>query len=248
MSTTPSPTWIVPFKGRNSTGPTDLNFLWKSGNVYVMDNHRAAGWCWAQEITAGVKHGLFHIDRHPDAFENDLKQCVDSLPQGVPGNIDDYLTVSWVPTTGPSRDPIFVFRWDTYLPIHLALNPGRVSPVFFATHREEQLPTAVTVTEIETGELLRAVEDEVEAHPIPWIMNVDLDYFFRTDGDNCVRFLGDDYLDRLSEAINRLNQAGKLTIITIALTATEGLTNGWPEVEAMAERMCAILGHTFKIP
>lgn len=26
----------------------NLVFLWKTNNVYVMDNHLAAAWCWMQ--------------------------------------------------------------------------------------------------------------------------------------------------------------------------------------------------------
>ncbi|WP_197422399.1 hypothetical protein, partial [Blastomonas sp. CCH5-E3] len=40
--------WIVPFKGRNNTGVYNQNFVWNDGHLYVMDNHRAAAWCWAQ--------------------------------------------------------------------------------------------------------------------------------------------------------------------------------------------------------
>ena len=62
-----------------------------------------------------------------------------------------------------------------------------------------------------------------------------------------MRFLADDYVDRLAEAIARLNADGKLAVVTIALTATDGLTDGWPQAEAIAERMCATMGLTFKL-
>ena len=29
----------------------NLVFLWKTNNVYVMDNHLAAAWCWMQGIS-----------------------------------------------------------------------------------------------------------------------------------------------------------------------------------------------------
>ena len=42
--------WLVPFKGRNTSGIYEQNFLWRDGAVYVMDNHRAALWCWIQHL------------------------------------------------------------------------------------------------------------------------------------------------------------------------------------------------------
>ena len=56
--------WLVPFKGRNASGVYNRNFPWRSGTVYVMDNHRAAMWCWLQHVDPGQAHSLFHMDRH----------------------------------------------------------------------------------------------------------------------------------------------------------------------------------------
>ncbi len=37
---------IIKFKGKNSSWFKDLNLLCKENNIYVMDNHNAALWCW----------------------------------------------------------------------------------------------------------------------------------------------------------------------------------------------------------
>lgn len=41
---------LIPFRGRNHSGPINQNLLWHYRNIYLMDNHRAALWCWQQEI------------------------------------------------------------------------------------------------------------------------------------------------------------------------------------------------------
>ena len=64
--------WIVPFKGRNDTGVYNQNFVWSDGHVYVMDNHRAAAWCWAQHVDPATSHALVHIDRHNDTLQSQL--------------------------------------------------------------------------------------------------------------------------------------------------------------------------------
>ena len=58
--------WLVPFKGRNDSGACDLNFLWRSGSLYVMDNHRAASWCWLQHSGPEGNANVVHIDAHYD--------------------------------------------------------------------------------------------------------------------------------------------------------------------------------------
>jgi len=243
------PTWLVPFVGRNATGPTGLNFLWKAGNVYVMDNHRAAGWCWAQEVAQGVDHGVYHIDRHTDALESDLHHCLARIANGINMGINQYLDLTYPPAPGSgSTLPIKVFRWDNYLPIHLSLNGPAVSPLIFATHRDGDFPKHHPYAEVEPWDLINFIDYDIRQHDKPWIVNVDIDYFFCTQDDDCVRFLHDDYVDRLAAVIAQLNADGKLAVVTIALTATDGLTDGWTQAEAIAERMCAAMGLTFKLP
>ncbi|MFN8612442.1 MAG: UPF0489 family protein [Vulcanimicrobiota bacterium] len=47
----------------------DLNFLWKDPrrSLYIMDNHRAALWCWLREIRRDHTYSLLHIDWHWDS-------------------------------------------------------------------------------------------------------------------------------------------------------------------------------------
>jgi hypothetical protein len=47
--------WLVPFRGRNASKVYNQNFLWRYESVYVMDNHRAAMWCWLRHINP--EHG-----------------------------------------------------------------------------------------------------------------------------------------------------------------------------------------------
>jgi hypothetical protein len=59
--------WIIPFKGRNASGPTEVNFLYQMENVFFMDNHRTASWCWENSISECSNIALIHIDAHYDA-------------------------------------------------------------------------------------------------------------------------------------------------------------------------------------
>ena len=77
--------WIVPFTGRNHSGATEQNSLCRSGNVYVMDNHRAALWCWLQELDLSKPHSLIHIDRHTDTLQSQMDQWLENLPDWSAG-------------------------------------------------------------------------------------------------------------------------------------------------------------------
>ena len=83
--------WLVPFKGRNSSSTYEQNFLWTNDNVYIMDNHRAALWCWFRHISEDSKVSLIHIDRHTDTLCSKIDDWVNKCPNLMTITIDDYL-------------------------------------------------------------------------------------------------------------------------------------------------------------
>lgn len=240
--------WIVPFAGRNRTGVYRQNFLWRSGNLFVMDNHRAAAWCWSQCVDAQEDHGLIHIDRHNDTLQSQLETWLSLLPAGIPQTIEEYLSMSQdLDIAGKAP----VFRWDNYLSIYLALAGQRVTDCYFATHGEGDRPNHPAVIDLTPAELPERLSGDIARQGCPFILNLDLDYFFGPDatthGDRALRILDDSYFDRVGEGIAALDRAGKLRVITIALTATDDLTDGWGPAEALATRICAGLGHRFAL-
>lgn len=237
--------WLVPFRYRGSTGTFGQNFLWKSGHIYVMDNHRAAAWCWAQELDPATPHALFHIDRHYDALESDLAEWLSHLPYGIPRAITTYLELKQRNADGSEPR---IFRWDNYLPIYSALAAGNLAPVFFATHGDGTPPRSFPFSEVEIWDLVGNIGFHIAQADVPWIINLDLDYFYCGEEEQATRFIHDDYIDALAAEIAELDRAGKLAAITIALTATEGLTAGWRGPEELATRICAALGCHFRLP
>jgi hypothetical protein len=83
----------------------------------------------------------------------------------------------------------------------------------------------------------------------PWIVNIDLDYFF-CDGedDRAQRMLADGYIDRCMDVVRQKMQDGTIKVTTIALTPVEGLTGGWEPSEALAARVLGRLGIEFRLP
>ena len=101
--------WIVPFKGRNFSGALQQNFLCRSENIYVMDNHRAALWCWLQQVDLTKPHSLIHIDRHNDTRWSRMEQWLQNLPNWE-GGIDEYLNKEY--NCEGFMSP--VIQWDNY--------------------------------------------------------------------------------------------------------------------------------------
>jgi len=57
-----------------------LSFLWQEDKIYIMDNHRAALWCWIHSIRPNIKYSIFHIDAHHDADRSEMQRWKDNLP------------------------------------------------------------------------------------------------------------------------------------------------------------------------
>jgi hypothetical protein len=237
---------LIGFKGRNETGVYEQNLLWQSGNLFVMDNHRAAAWCWAKLLSSDADHDLIHIDRHNDALQSQLGEWLAALEEGIPSNIDDYVTATYNLSSG---EPSLVFRWDNYLSIYLALRGARVRQVILASHGEGDQPNHHNVTSVDPERLLVSLEGRLSQPALPAILNLDLDYFFAPNGEQpAIRILDDAYVTKLTQLIVRLDQAGHISVITIALTATNYLTAGWGPVEALAAQIGDALGRPFQLP
>jgi len=244
--------WPVPFKGRGLSGAFNQNFIWKKGNVWIMDNHRAALWCWLQNLKADEEVGLLHIDQHYDTLWDGMDAWMNSIgSQSIDGmSIQDYLNLTFAP---PNSSPSPVFRWDNYLAIFLEKYADRVGPLIMATHG------AGTPPKIERS-CLEPVPEEIplnleywidswSSDRRRWIINVDLDYFFFSDGDNQRReMFSQAYLEALFGTIRKVYARDFIASLTICLTPGELTGGGWAGAEALCEKVCAILDLPFRLP
>ena len=107
--------WIIPFEGRNYSGTYKQNFLFKKDNLYIMDNHRAALWCWMQHLNDKQEINLFHIDCHCDTLYSRMDEWLKIYPNVKKQTIEEYLQFSY------DIDGVYchLFRWDNYLSIFL---------------------------------------------------------------------------------------------------------------------------------
>lgn len=241
--------WIIPFKGRHRSGAYNQNFLCRHENVYVMDNHRAALWCWHNEINLTAPHSIIHIDRHADALSSRLEEWREVLPDFGAG-IETYLNSTY--DLGGIDAP--VISWDNYLSIHLDRSKNAVKELKITTPYEGDKPKHPNVQGISTYDLLENIRYILENGSVPWIVNIDLDYFFcenpfssnDDERKDYIQMISDTYIECMFDVIAEALTNKRIGVLTVCLTPTE-YTSGWKETEEMATKALARLGLDFKL-
>lgn len=120
----------------------------------------------------GVRHNVLHIDAHYDTFP--LPESGPLGPKPHEMTLPEYRSVVVAGTKSP------LYRWDTYIPLYRKIYPSLVDRWVFATHSEGTAPEFPT--EEVTGTELPGMIDALEEGPLPWVVNIDLDYFRNKDG------------------------------------------------------------------
>lgn len=227
------PKWILPFKGRNPCGAFGQNFLWQHDNIYLMDNHRAAFWCWLQQQNVHQPHSVVHIDAHYDTVEV-REEAIVAIPVDIgKASFENYLEIQ-----DPDRgQPLF--RWDNYLSIYSKLFGNQVTQFLFATHNIGTEPD-FDYLHIEQGDLIQALE--AVNTDIPHIINLDLDYF---------RNPREDYLNKsdrteIMSQLHSIYELGICSAITICLSPE--CCGDWERAEELLAEVCSVFDIQFELP
>ena len=192
----------------------DLALLKNDGKIYVMDNHKAATWCWGQKIDFTKSYNLFHIDKHYDLLHGGTDERVKTILEQKfdIGNstIEEYCTLQH------GQDQ--VFKFDNYLTILKKLYPNVFKQKKFATHNDGTIPRDWDFYEVPMIDL--ATENFsywIRKEELSWIMNIDIDYFFTINSDDVYfQFLHDDYIISFAQQIKSVME--KIEVLTIALS------------------------------
>ena len=232
--------WLVPFKGRQSSGVWDQNFLWGHKSVYIMDNHRAALWCWLQHLKNGEKYNLFHIDRHYDTLNIQIRELNSPIPDLKEIGIDDYLAIEQKTASGAFP----LIRWDNYLSIFFELYGKQVEEYIFATHEEGNEPKWENWLRDAVWDIPDILECRLSRSKNKWILNIDLDYFF-CGSENHKRMLSDEYAQAVFEVVHKKYQDGTIRVLTIAFSPE--YCGGWEPAEHLCQKLCAIMGLEFSL-
>lgn len=215
--------FLIPLANRGASASSQDNVLWNDGKVYVMDNHRLALWCWFQKLEKNKRYNLFHIDAHPDMSESALKYFH-----------HDLWTMDLKTYRETWQDDINMplFRWDNYIEIFLKRYPELIGQTFSATHH---LGSNKTLSEdIRAYDLIKFSQGVFSGgkyvNDLPWIVNLDLDYFFSAAPEKLLLF-SEDYMKKLAESLSLGLSNGMIAILTISLSPE--CCGSWKKAESV---------------
>jgi len=240
--------WIIPFKGKNESQVSDINFLWRKEKVFIMDNHLAAAWCWAQCIDVNQSHTLLHLDAHYDAADL-WDEEEDALPKSIKSlSIDDYLALTY---DGSSSDsPSKLFRWDNFITSFVLVYPNAIAKFIWTTHDEGDKPKWTNVCHVHVDDPYKFLKELVWNLSSPnSILDIDIDYFFgfieRGDQGTCCSIFADNFLREIGYSIKACLEKDTLKAVTIALSPE--CCGGWENAKHLCEVMCEAIGLEFRL-
>lgn len=213
------------------------NLLWRDGNVYLMDNHRAALWCWQQHLDLySDPHSLIHIDRHYDALGSNLRKHVQVMPDLRGLSITDYLGARV-----KLGDQFPLFRWDNYLSLYLAAICPKLQTFRCLTRHDGDKPLFEGMMEPEPQDLPQNFDYLLERGR--WIVNIDLDYFFCASAadDRFTLMYSDAYLKEVFEGLRRAIDLGDVAVVTLCLTPSN-FTAGWEACIKLSKKIFRAIG------
>ena len=218
--------FLIPLKHRGESGSAKDNVLWNKDKAYVMDNHRLALWCWFQKMEKDQRYNLLHIDAHPDMSESALRDFNHDLWKL---NLKDYREAWQADINMP------LFRWDNYIEVFLRKYPELVGKTVSATHHlgsSKELSEEVRAYDL--AKYMHGVfSEERFVNDLPWIVNLDLDYFFSAAPEKVELFSGE-FVESLARSIRLGLSSGMISILTISLSPE--CCGSWEKAEMMLSR------------
>jgi len=207
---------------RSSMSHNDV-LLWRNRNVFVMDNHRCALWCWMQACDRKEKYNFLHIDRHYDFSDSFELESALELKDDNPLPYDKYSTIR-------RSDGELAISWDNYICMayycfpqwfqstifitqkHGTLTPG-TNPFFepFTPYEEELLPQKISSYLSNPADCLSGMK--TGSSKLKWIVNIDIDVFF--DSNKKILYT-DDSIKEIAKTIQQ--SVENIQVITIALS------------------------------
>ena len=221
------------------SGPLNLNGLWRDGKVYVMDNHRAAAWCWLHSCDFNESYNFLHIDQHSDLLLDGNKDNWETYQRVIDNpkiSLNEYLLLQH----NDSQNAL-AFRWDNYIrPIHKYLSNWFTYSFFayfqaYDIYEHERMIASAsnyykgfsgTAIKLTPEELLILLEQIPTAPLNSWIFNLDIDYFYSRETIK----MGDSFIDKIACLLN--DCLPQMKVLTIALSPSccngnSSIISGW---------------------
>jgi len=194
-----------------------LNFLYKGTNVYIMDNHLAAGFCWLKELSPEEEYNFLHIDKHTDLLSAGKKNAQQIL-EVKDMSLENYLGLR------RQNPDLPLFSWDNYIYNIFDVYPNWFKKNIFCCHEfvEEKRPIGTSL-QIDGNINLNGFPDII-TNERKWIVNIDIDYFWNdNDEGEYSLYLTEEVFEKFID--NLFLTLDNIVVITIALSPVA--CGGW---------------------
>lgn len=203
----------------------DEVFLWHSDNVFVMDNHKSALWCWLRACDPKKSYNFMHIDCHYDLLDNFKDKDIAAIADN-PISFDEFSNLK--DDAGKHK----VIRCDNYIRAGYIIHPRWFHANIFLTHGEGKSnsnswghePMKILDRsplflgwwiQQYIGEHDRYLEGfKGSDYKLHWIVNLDLDVFY-TSGSG-IQLFSDDYIRSVAELLQKYRK--RIDVLTIAIS------------------------------
>lgn len=227
-------TWLINWEERGPSGPVNDSFLWHCNNLYIMDNHRLALWCWWQHLDRSPNGWNFlHIDRHYDAMWQAEHIWVNHQ-QLHRQDLDAFREAKF----RDAGTEMNLHRWDVMTGALKRLDGEKIHNWVFATADEGSRLEIPGLESLDPWQLQRHLKFMAESshEDLPTIVDVDIDYFTYQGRDGRFgRVFSDQYISDLGLALFEGLQSHRFGIVTVALSPTT--TGSWQ----LAEELLGVL-------
>lgn len=235
--------WIkTPNKKLEDSNSQHVNFLFQQNNIYIMDNHLAAGWCWVNQLDLNQSYNLFHIDRHYDLLCDD--NIIQTIIIDAQLNLKDLSFSAYCNLLNPTLDDYKLFRWDNYILNLNLVYPNLFNEKYFATHENDFKPKDFITYESSIIELYDNIEFWIGSKKNrKWILNLDLDYFFNDLGEDKIQIVSDEYIKEVAKEIKK--SLKHIDVLTICLSPE--CCGGWGNAIRVNKIICEVLEIDFSL-
>lgn len=231
-----------------TSGKAQLNFLFQQDKFYIMDNHLAAGWCWLNELDKTKSYNLFHIDQHWDLWNKSPKSSYEFLLNHKKISLKEFVNLTY--TDSGTDKKLKVFNYANYiLTLHNLFPNWFEHSIFACDGYQKEMNDLNVFYNPYSYELPNKFGKWINNSPLnkdseknnnQWLVNIDIDYFFRSDQ---YQMYTDAYIIDLCLEIKA--NLDRIAVVTIALSPEH--CGSWKESLRVANIMAKVFDIDFDI-
>ncbi|AMP98676.1 hypothetical protein AY601_1763 [Pedobacter cryoconitis] len=206
---------VILNKGQKFSHAFELNYLAQEGNIYIMDNHLAAFWCWSRELDPIKSYTLMHIDRHNDLNDALVKEAFHLYKN------EKFKSMPIEKAVALRVNDDQMLMWNNFIELYNVFNPYTLKNFEFVT--PVKLPTKYRHLKniplkswINKEFTVQELFDQQNRKAQPKVINLDIDVFFVERSGKHKKILTDNELKSFAEKIRPL--IDRAALVTIALS------------------------------